>query len=135
MSKREKQDGSALIEFAGSLMLLAALLTGIFRVGYTFYVYDTLVNSVRAGVRYASLRPADPDLARSVRNLVVYGEPRPTAGTKPLAPGLRPENVELALEPAAATVSLRGYEIDSLFSKVRLDGRPTVTFPVTGEVR
>jgi len=41
MSKREKQDGSALIEFAGSLMLLAALLTGIFRVGYTFYVYDT----------------------------------------------------------------------------------------------
>ena len=33
--------------------------------------------------------------------------------------------------PDASTVSLRGFEVDALFMKVKLDGRPTVTFPVT----
>jgi hypothetical protein len=140
MTRRKTQAGSALIEFAGSLILLATLLTGIFRIGYMFYTYENLVNAVRAGVRYASLRSsgwnaADPDLARSVRNLVVYGDPQPTAKAKPMTPGLRPENVELVLRPASATVSVRGFEIDSLFAKVRLDGRPTVTFPLTGAAR
>lgn len=140
MTRRKAQGGSALIEFAGSLILLATLLVGIFRIGYMFYTYENLVNAVRAGVRYASLRSsgwnaADPDLARSVRNMVVYGEPRPVAAAKPMTAGLRPENIELILRPASATVSVRGFEIDSLFAKVRLDGRPTVTFPLTGAAR
>ncbi len=136
MTRRNPRAGSALIEFAGSLILLSALFTGIFQVGYTFYTYQRLVNSVRAGARYASLRSspadaADPDFAQAVRNLVVYDDPAPPAGSKATVSGLTPPNVEVLVGDKAATVSIRGYVLDSLFSKVKLDGRPTVTFPLT----
>jgi hypothetical protein len=123
------------MEFAGSLILLAVMFSGIFEIGYSFYTYGTLVTAVRAGARYAALQPRgaviDPSVAKAVRNLVVYGDPAPADPTKPLVPGLTPEHVELITGPDASTVSLRGFELDALFTKVKLDGRPTVTFPVT----
>ena len=136
MKRRNRQAGSALIELAGSLILLMTLLTGIFQTGYTFYTYENLVHAVRAGARYASLgvrgSSNDSEFATSVRNLVVNGDPQ-VRGAKPIVPGLTPEQVEVVFEPAAATVSVRGFVIDALFAKVRLNGRPTVTFPVTAE--
>ncbi len=135
MTRRAR--GSALIEFAGSLILLAVMFAGIFEIGYTFYAYGTLVTAVRAGARYAALQPrgasadVQPATANAVRNLVVYGDPAPADRTKPLVPGLTTEHVELISGPDASTVSLRGFEVDALFMKVKLDGRPTVTFPVT----
>lgn len=134
MKRRNRQAGSALIELAGSLILLMTLLTGIFQTGYTFYTYENLVHAVRAGARYASLGVRgsnnDSEFATSVRNLVVYGDPK-ALGARPIVPGLTPEQVEVTFQPAAATVSVRGFVIDALFAKVRLDGRPTVTFPAT----
>jgi Flp pilus assembly protein TadG len=129
--------GSALIEFAGSLILLSTLFAGIFQIGFTFYTYESLVNAVRSGARYASLQSnaentISPEYAQSIRNLVVYGDPRPAAGARSIVPGLAPENIELVMSPVTATVSVRGFAIDSVFSKVKLDGRPTITFPVTG---
>ena len=133
--RQRSQAGSALMEFAGSLILLAVMFSGIFEIGYSFYTYGTLVTAVRAGARYAALQPRgaiiDLSVAKAVRNLVVYGDPAPAGSTKPLVPGLTPEHVELITGPDASTVSLRGFELDALFMKVKLDGRPTVTFPVT----
>jgi hypothetical protein len=139
MRARRSRTGSALIEFAAALILLSGMFTGIFQVGYTFFTYSTLVNAVRAGARYASLQApnsnvADPEFAKSVVNMVVYGEPRPATGAKPIVRGLAPDNVELVLGPSTATVSVRGFEIDAIFTKVALVGRPTVTFPFTGGV-
>ncbi len=133
---KNARGGSALIEFAGSLVLLTGMFAGIFQTGFTFFTYNKLVNAVRSGARYASLQAsavssANPDFAKSVRNLVVYGDPAAAAGAKPIVAGLTPESVEIVLGPTAATVSVRRFEIDALFSKVRLDGRPTVTFPLT----
>jgi Flp pilus assembly protein TadG len=136
--RRRTQTGSALIEFAGSLILLAVMFAGIFEIGYSFYTYGELVSAVRAGARYAALRPhgaaADPTVAKAVRNLVVYGDPAPTDRSKPLVPGLTTDRVELIDRPDASTVSLRGFELDALFMKVKLDGRPTVTFPAMPRV-
>jgi hypothetical protein len=137
MRARSSRTGSALIEFAAALILLSGMFTGIFQVGYTFFTYSTLVNAVRAGARYASLQArnsnvADPEFLRSVVNMVVYGEPRPATGAKPVVRGLAPDNVELIFGPATATVSVRGFQIDAIFTKVALVGRPTVTFPFTG---
>jgi TadE-like protein len=122
--------GTALIEFAGSFILLSTMFAGIFQAGYCFYTYNTLVNAVRSGARYASQHPAGPITA--VQNLVVYGEPAPAAGAKPIVSGLTAASVEIIFAQAATTVSIRGFEIKALFSKVKLDGRPSVTFPVTG---
>ena len=139
MRARSSGTGSALIEFAAALILLSGMFTGIFQVGYTFFTYSTLVNAVRAGARYASLQArnsnvADPEFAKSVVNMVVYGEPRPATGAKPVVRGLAPDNVQLVLGPSTATVSVRGFQIDAIFTKVALVGRPTVTFPFTGGV-
>jgi Flp pilus assembly protein TadG len=134
MSTRRTQAGNALIEFAGSLIVLSAMFAGIFEIGYSFYTYSTLVDSVRAGARYAALQPrgagADPRTAQAVRNLVVYGDPAPGDGTKPLVSGLTTDKVELVNDSDASTVTLRGFAVDALFMKVKLDGRPTMTFPV-----
>jgi hypothetical protein len=128
---KSRRAGGALLEFAGSLIILTALFTGVFQFSYALSTYQALVNAVRAGARYASLQAPSPELAQSVRNVVVYGDPEPGAARKPVAPGLTTANVELILDPATATVSIRGFELASIFSKIKLDGRPTVTFPLT----
>ncbi len=132
---RHTQRGSALIEFAGSLILLSVMFSGIFEIGYSFYTYGELVTAVRAGARYAALQPresaANPAVAKAVRNLVVYGDPAPDNRAKPLVPGLTTDHVELVNGPDTSTVSLHDFALDALFMKVNLDGRPTVTFPVT----
>jgi Flp pilus assembly protein TadG len=131
-----RRAGSALIEFAGSLIIVSALFTGIFQFSYALSTYHALVNAVRAGARYASLQPqpsnsASPGFIKAVQNVVVYGDPSPPADAKPVAPGITTENVELILQSGTATVSVRGFELAALFSKIKLDGRPIVTFPVT----
>ena len=133
---KSRRAGSALIEFAGSLIVVSALFTGIFQFSYALSTYHALVNAVRAGARYASLQPqpsdsAKPGFNKAVQNVVAYGDPAPPANAKPGAPGLAPGNVELIVEHGAVTVSVRGFELDAIFSKIKLDGRPTVTFPMT----
>ena len=135
MKTARRERGSVMIEFAAALILLSAMFTGIFQIGYTFFTYSALLNAVRTGARYASLKAAsgsvsDPQLAKSVANMVVYGDPQPTANTRPVVRGLTGDKVELILGPAAATVSVRDFEIDALFTKMKLAGRPTVTFPI-----
>ena len=132
---KNRRAGSALIEFAGALIVVSTLFTGIFQFSFALSTYHALVNGARAGARYASLQSPGPELAQLVRNVVVYGDPEPRASAKPIAPGLTPANVELILEAGTATVSIRSFELASLFSKIRLDGRPTVTFPLTKETR
>jgi Flp pilus assembly protein TadG len=135
MNRQRARAGTALIEFAVSLILLATVFVGVFQIGYAFLSYGTLVSAVRAGARYSSLRQrgavADPEVAKAVRNLVVYGDPAPAEHAKPVVQGLAISNVEIVNGPDTSTVSLRGFEVDALFAKLKLDGRPTVTFPVT----
>jgi len=127
--KQPGRRGSALIEFAGSLILLSTVFAGVFQIGYTFFAYNTLINAVRAGARYASLH--DAKAASAVANLVVYGDLVPSPAAKPVVPGLSVGNVEVRFGAATATVCVRGFKLDSLFSQVTLEGRPSVTFPVT----
>ena len=132
-TRRRERAGSALIEFAGSLIVLTAVFVGVFEIGYAFFSYATLVNAVRAGARYSALKHgavADPEAANAIRNLVVYGDPKPTEHAQPVVRGLSTENVEIVNGPDTSTVSLRGFEVDALFAKLKLDGRPTVTFPM-----
>jgi len=140
MKKRASgSKGTALIEFAGSLILLSTMFAGIFQAGYSFYTYNSLVNAVRSGARYASRQQPEsgavnPEFVKAVQNLVVYGEPAPAADAKPIVAGLTPASVEIVLGKNTTTVRLRGFEIDALFSKIKLDGRPSVTFPRTAGV-
>ena len=136
MKRRRDQTGNTLIEFAVSLLLISTTFTGAFQFGYSLYIYNRLVNAVREGARYASLQPvasinSDPDLPAAVRNVVVYGDPKPGPDVRPALSGLSEKNVQVVAGAKTVTVVIRSFQIDGLFSKLNLDGRPTVTFPCT----
>jgi Flp pilus assembly protein TadG len=139
---KARRSGSAILEFAiGSGVLLAAF-TGTFRFGYACLQYNRLTNAVNQGARYASIVPYDsanatPSAAflASVRNMVLYGNP--DGGTTTVVPGLTPANVNLTVTftnsvPTAMTVSISGYEIDSVFGSDTLTNKPKFTYPYLG---
>jgi hypothetical protein len=137
--RNRRRRGTALLEFAGSLIVISAAFSGMFQLGYSVYSYNRLVNAVRDGARYASLQPygsdtTNPDFMKMVRSVVVYGDPKPSAGAEPVVPGLSDRNVELFIGEKTMTVTIRNFQIDGLFSKLDVNGKPTVTFPCTNGV-
>jgi hypothetical protein len=149
---RHGEKGSAMIEFVLSATLLAGFFTGIFQYGYAFYAYNVLVNAVRSGARYASLKPYDSHSAvpseafqLAVQNMVVYGDPEPPRNAAPVLGGLTRSNVQLTVTggptggslvaPASMTVSISRFQVNSIFSVLNLDGRPSLTFPYTGVLK
>jgi Flp pilus assembly protein TadG len=141
MRQLRKQQGSALLEFALTGVLLSASLTGVISIGWNAYVYDALVTRVTDGARYASRMDCDgetPSVAEykaSVQNFVVYGNP--SGGTSSVLPNLTTTNVNVQLNNASTnptvTVSVAGYTvgIGSLGAFTLID-RPSVTMPYAG---
>jgi len=138
------QRGSVFIEFALSFLVLFSVFTGAFEFGYAFYAYNTLVNAVREGARYASLKPYDsasstPSTAfnSAVQNMVVYANPTPPNGAMPILRGLSTSNVNLTVlangsAPTQMTVSISNFALDAVFGTVTLNGNPSVAFPYLG---
>jgi hypothetical protein len=142
-SRSEK--GHAMIELALCAGVMIACLSGTFQFGYTFYIYDELVGAVGNGARYAASRtyraagPADVDKGNAaIRNLVVYGNTRPAPGAAPIAPNLKPENVEIKWikgdngAPTAVDVSIVNYSVGAVFGSSPLNHRPLAEFPYVG---
>jgi Flp pilus assembly protein TadG len=144
MTKRHsgRQSGSAVIEMALSLPVLVGLFLGTLQFGYSFYIYDELEQSVRAGARYASLRSygsttdtPDAAFANAVRNVVVYANP--AGGSRPVAPGLTTGQVAITVNmqhgaPSAVTVAINGYQLPQVVSSVTLTNKPATQFPYLG---
>jgi hypothetical protein len=139
-----RQRGNVILEFAVSLGVMAALFAGAFQFGLTFFRYNLLQTALRNGAQYASMRSYDSDSARpsaefqqAVANMVVYGETRPGAGSRPLVPGLDPDMIQVEAEftrgvPAYVTVQVKSYDIDAVFGVHTFRGKPSVTFPYLG---
>jgi Flp pilus assembly protein TadG len=142
--RKAGQKGSVFIEFALSFLVLFSIFTGAFEFGYAFYAYNTLVNAVREGARFASLKPYDsasstPSTAfnTAVQNMVVYANPTPPNGSSPILRGLSTSNVNLTVlangsAPTQMTVSISNFSLDAVFGTIRLNGNPSVSFPYLG---
>ena len=142
------QRGHALIELALSASVMIACLAGTSQFGYTFYVYDELVSAVGNGARYAASRtyraatPADLERGtQAIRNMVVYGNSKPEPGAAPVAPNLKPENVQVVFVPgedggpvniSAVNVTIVQYSVGAMFGAVSFDHRPVAEFPFVG---
>lgn len=142
------EKGSIFIEFALAFAIIFTVFTGIFQFGYTFYVYNTLVTAVRDGARYAANKPYDSttltpssSFQTAVQNMVVYGNPTPAGGSKPVVVGLTTANVNVTpsgglrgtlTAPTSITVSISNLTIDAVFAQYTLNNRPSATFPYTG---
>jgi Flp pilus assembly protein TadG len=143
-----RERGNALIEFALSFFLIFSVFSGIFQFAYSFYVYNALVAAVRAGARYASLKPYDSttttpsaQFLTAVQNMVVYGNSNPADGAVPVVPGLHTSNVVLTVTgggtgtltaPSQMTVTISGFTVAAVFGTWNITGKPTCTFPYTG---
>jgi Flp pilus assembly protein TadG len=144
VTRRRKQKGSVFIEFALSFLVLFSIFTGAFEFGYAFFAYNTLVNAVREGARYASMKPYDsasstPSTAFStaVQNMVVYANPNPANGASPILRGLSTSKVNVTVltggsTPLQMTVSISGFSLDAVFGTINLNGNPSVSFPYLG---
>jgi Flp pilus assembly protein TadG len=142
--------GQAMIELAFSASVMIACLAGTFQFGYTFYIYDELVSAVGNGARYAASRtyraasPADIERGKAaIRNLVVYGNSRPAPGAAPVAPNLKPENVQVSWvadektaggngAPDAVNVTILKYSVGAMFGLFTFDHKPVAEFPFVG---
>jgi Flp pilus assembly protein TadG len=125
-----RRRGTALIEFAGSLVLISTVFTGVFQLGQSFYTYNRLVNAVRQGARFASRQPEGEAGNGAVQKLIVYGETNPAADAAPLIRGLSERNVQVIVADQKATVVIRDFALPGMFSSTTLDGKPSVTFPI-----
>lgn len=142
MTRKPNQRGGILIEFALTFPILVAVFSGAFELGYAFFAYNTLVNGVRDGARYASMRPYDSATATptsafmtAVQNIVVFGDP--AGGTTPILRGLATSNVQLTVltsgnAPLQVTVSITGFSIGAVFGTINLNGKPACSFPYLG---
>lgn len=146
--RRSAQKGHAMLELAACAGVLVTCLAGTFQFGYTFYVYNQLVTAVGNGARYASGRTyraaSSKDVekgAGAIRNMVVYGDPRPAPGTAPVVPGLKPEEVEVKWvfaerqeggAPEFVDVSIVRHPVNAVFANFTFSGRPSVEFPYLG---
>jgi Flp pilus assembly protein TadG len=146
--------GNALIEFAFAFTMISVLFTGVFRFGYTFYLYNNLQTNIRAGARYAAQKSYTPAAASTVSNpipapsyiadvqkMVVYGTVTPADNAQPVVPGLTTANVEIVptvdsnMIPQEITVrvsSTTPFNLSAVVGSTRLAGKPAVTFPYTG---
>src|SRR5580692_11516217 len=141
--RRRKQKGHALLELALSAAVMVTCLTGTFRFGYTFYIYNELVTAVGNAGRYAAVRsyraasPEDVEKGKAaIRNMAVYGNPSPAPGAAPAIPNLTPEQVRVSYvpgeqggPPAAVDVSIVNYNAGGTLGAFTLDKRPSVEFP------
>jgi Flp pilus assembly protein TadG len=150
LSRRKRQSGSVMLEFALSALLLTSVFTGTFQFGYTFYVYNKLVTGVSAGARYASLHALTNDnnqtvpssFSSDVKNMVVYGTPNPEAGAATLAPGLTTANVEVTVtfigagtssnRPSEVRVQVMNYQVNAVFRTFTFSSKPSITMPYFG---
>ena len=138
---RTKRRGNAMVEFALGLPLLLLVFTGVYRFGYTLYVYNLLQSAVREGARYGSLADYDGAISGStfrtrVENMVVYANPSPSGNPPAVVPGLTTGHVTVNPQldakgvPTKISVQIDGFR-SNLFV-VTLNGKPKSTFDYVG---
>ena len=119
---QHQHQGAALIELALSIPFMIMLSMIVIEFGRALYEYNTVTKSVRDAARYLSANTPNT-LCPDAQNLVVYGTT--TAGSQPLAPGLKTSAVSCSWQTTGAlplintvTVTVTGYHFSSPISSV-----------------
>jgi len=132
----------AVVEFALAFGLLWMLLSGCFRLGYSIYLYQSLMSAVAGAARYAARVDFDEPnhtFASTVQKMAVYGNP--AGGTTPQVPGLATGNISVAWTvdskgvPNTITVSVSGYSVNAVFQSFTWSGKPSVTVCYAGSYK
>ena len=139
---RTSERGNAMLEFALGWSLLWMLFSGIYQIGYAYYIYDRLTvataNAAELGSRLAYDTGNPTAYSTALKNMVLYGSE--TAGTYPVAPGLTTANVAVSAHldgngiPRYVTVNITNYTINALFTSFSLPNKPGATGLYYGQI-
>ena len=139
------EGGTQLVELALVLPILLALFAATAEFGRYFYSYSTLAKATRAGARMLATTTlkdvSGPGLANNlqdarIKRLVVYGDPNAADGSRPLVPGLKPENVDLVREgpilavPNTVTVRIVNYNYTPVINLGSFGARNWASVPL-----
>lgn len=92
--RRGSQRGQSMVEAALVLLVFFTLLLGVIDCGQVLFAHQSLVERVRAAVRWGVVHPWDQQSGGdSIVNLVLYNQTRAPRGNTTTFLGLKPENV------------------------------------------
>jgi len=133
--RRRSERGNAMLEFALGFSMFWMLFSGVYQIGYAYYIYDRLAvataNAAELGSRLSYDSSNVSAFSTSLKNMVLYGSE--TAGTYPVVPGLTTANVAVDAHtdgngiPHYVTVNITGYTINALFTSFSLPNKPGAT--------
>ncbi len=137
-----KRRGMAVVEFALAFGLLWLLLSGCFRLGYSIYLYQALLNAVAGAARYAARVDFDEPnhtFIGAVQKMAVFGNP--AGGTAAQVPGLTTGNISVTWTvdakgvPDTITVKVTRYSVNAVFQSFTWSNKPSVTVCYTGSYK
>ena len=140
-SLRKSERGNAVLEFALGWSILWMMFSGVYQVGYAYYVYNVLMTSVSDAAQLGAklgYDTADPSTYQTkLKNMVVYGDT--TAGTTPIVPGLTTGNVNVTMNPTNGTpqdltITISSYTINGFFTSYTLNNKPRATMLYYGQI-
>lgn len=119
--RRCKQRGQALVESALTVLAFLAVSIGILDFGQLLFQHQLLVERVRAGARWGSLRPWD-GTGDQVADVVLYNQPNSPPGITKGFLGMKRSNVQVQYtagpvgdpNDARITVAIIDYEFAML---------------------
>lgn len=141
LSPRKSERGNAVLEFALGWSVLWIMFSGVYQVGYAFYVYNVLMTSVADAAQLGARLPYDTAspsaYTTKLKNMVVYGDT--TAGTAPIVPNLTTGNVSVTMSPSVGTpqdvtVTISSYTINGFFTSYTLNNKPRATMLYYGQI-
>ena len=104
-TKKSKETGSTLVEFAIGATVFLTVMFGVIEFGRALWTHNALADAARRAARYAVNQPASspagtkttgtnvgPSIS-AIRNVAVYGDP--AGGSQPLVTDLTPANLNV----------------------------------------
>jgi Flp pilus assembly protein TadG len=142
-SAAHRRRGSALVELAASITLMATFLTGAWEFGRAFFIYNRLQSVVRDGARYAAAAaydsPSGTAFHARVQKMTVYGDPNAASNATPLVPDLTTSQVTVTEEKSGAMpkrilVQITNYQLNNFFVRYTFSNKPRCKFDYAGQL-
>lgn len=139
LQRRNAQRGNASVEFAMSFALLWSVVSGVYQLGHSLYVYNQLSVAMSNAARFAGrdgIGAVKNTFETRIKNVAVYGNPEGTG--EAMVKGLAASNVDVDVEedtsgvPKNVTVSVNQFKVDGVFWSTNLVDKPYSTVRYAG---
>ncbi|MBM3755836.1 MAG: pilus assembly protein [Acidobacteria bacterium] len=137
--RQNTQRGNASVEFALSFALLWSVVSGVYQLGHSLYVYNQLSVAMSTAARFAgrdSIGSVKDGYSNRIKNVAVYGNPEGTG--EPMVKGLATSNIDVDIQedgegvPRNVTVGVNQFKVDGVFWSTNLVDKPYSTVRYSG---